>query len=156
MRSPVLPAFLLGSAALMLGAAAAPAASGDVDTTVAFELDHWFDFGATSGPVTLHRARIVRQTGAFTKSTFFRPGNNEFLATVQIQIEYSNSEKRDWKAHLDIVWLDGDGKPIDGYKGSEGLDGEKSHEKVTVTLSTLEYGLGRAKKLKIGISSEPD
>jgi hypothetical protein len=152
-RSGILSVLILGAAAVV-GASAAAAA--DVERSVAFELDHWYDLGVTSGPVTFHRVRIVRQTGSLTKSTFFRPGNTQYLATVQLQIEYSNSEKRDWKANLDVAWVDGDGTPIDGYKGDEGLDGEESHGKVTVTLSTLEYGLARARKLKLAISSEPD
>jgi len=153
-RSGILSVIILGAAATVAGPSAAVAA--DVEKSVAFELDHWYDLGVKSGPVTLHRVRIVRQSGSFTKSAFFRPGNTQFLATVQLQIEYSNSEKRDWKANLDVVWVDGDGTPIDGYKGDEGLDGEESHGKVTVTLSTLEYGLARARKLKLAISSEPD
>jgi hypothetical protein len=73
---------------------------------------------------------------------------------VQLKVEYSNSEQRDWKAPLDVVRVDGDGTPIDGCQGDEGLDGEASHGKVTVTLPTLEYGLARARKLKLVIGSE--
>ncbi|MCB1050776.1 MAG: hypothetical protein H6510_10875 [Acidobacteria bacterium] len=130
--------------------------AGETKKNVPFKLDQWVELKSTDGPVTLHRIRIVEQSGGLTKSKLMRPGNAEHLQTIQIQIEYSNSASRDWDAHLDIAWVDADGVVIDGYNDKENLDSEESYEKVTVTLSTLKYGLKRAKTLKVKISYEPD
>ena len=75
---------------------------------------------------------------------------------VQIQLEFTNDSSNDWEARMSIEWLDGEGKPIDGYQGEEGLDSEQRHDQQTVTLSTLKYGLDRARKLKISIDTNPD
>ena len=140
------------AAALLLTAAAH---AGTADKTVAFKLGEWIDLASTDGPVTLHRIRIVRE-GGFTKSKFMRPGNSEYLTDVQIQLEFTNDATRDWEAKFDIEWLDADGTTIDGYEGNEGLDSEKRHDEQTVTLSTLKYGLERARKFKIHIDFHPD
>lgn len=134
-----------------------PAASiaGTAEKTVTFALDQWVELGSTDGPVTLHRLRLVRE-GGVTKSSFMRPGNSHYLADVQIQLEFTNESSNDWEAHFDIEWLDAGGKPIDGYQGKEGLDSEKRHDQQTVTLSTLKYGLDKAKKLRIRIDTNPD
>lgn len=136
--------------------AGAALSAGEVEKHVSFKLDEWVELKASDGPVTLHRMRIVRQKGGLTKSTFMRPGNDEFLETIQIQIEYSNSATRDWEAKLDIDWEDGNGKVIDGYKDEENIDSEENHEKITVTLSTLAYGLEKARKLNVVIRFDPD
>ena len=68
----------------------------------------------------------------------------------------SNDATRDWQARLDIEWLDAGGTAIDGYNDRESLDSESRHDEQTVTLSTLRYGLERAKTLKIRIEFEPD
>ena len=129
--------------------------AGTVEKNVAFKLDQWIELASTDGPVTLHRVRIVRQ-GGVTKSSFMRPGNNKYLSDVQIQLEFTNDSTNDWEARFAIEWLDGDGKVIDGYEGDEGLDSESRHEQQTVTLSTLKYGIDKAKKLKIRIDTNPD
>lgn len=129
--------------------------AGTAETTVPFAFDTWVDLASTDGPVTIHRVRIVRQSGV-TKSSFMRPGNSKHLVDVQLQIEFTNDSTRDWEARLDIEWIDADGKVIDGYSGDEGLDSEKRHDEQTVTLSTLKYGIDKAKKLKIRIDTQPD
>ena len=150
----------MNAASLVSAAAAvlvpALAAAGTVTKTVPFKLDAWIELGAQDGPVTLHRIRVASQAGPFTKSMVFRPGNSEFLATVQLQLEYTNTEKRDWQAALEVTWVDDAGAAIDGYNGEEGLDGEEERDKTTVTLSTLKYGLERARKLKVRIEFDPD
>jgi len=134
--------------------AAIPAHAGTVEKTVPFGFDQWTALDASDGPVTLHRLRIIQQKGGFTKSAFLRPGNDEYLETVQIQIEYSNTSKDDWKAKLDIAWLDDQGTIIDGYNDADSLDDDESHTNDTVTLSTLKYGIAQAKKLRIKIRFE--
>ncbi|MFN7941953.1 MAG: hypothetical protein U0X73_10145 [Thermoanaerobaculia bacterium] len=145
----------LGFVAAMLAMGALPAHAGEASKSVAFELDKWVDLGAKEGPVTLHRIRLARE-GGLTKSKFMRPGNSEYLQDVQIQLEFSNEASADWKAKLHVTWEDADGTTIDGYNDSEGLDSDSKYDQVKVTLSTLRYGLERAKKLKIAIEFYPD
>lgn len=146
----------LAALALILPlATAGAAAAGEVEKSVAFELDRWIDLGASDGPLTLHRLRIARQ-GVGAKSKFMRPGNSEYLEDVQIQLEYSNDATRDWEARFDIEWLDAEGATIDGYHDRETLDSDSRHDEQTVTLSTLRYGVDRARKLKIRIRFQPD
>lgn len=132
----------------------ASAHAGEVEKKVDFELDRWVELEATDGPVTLHRLRIVRTSG--TKSRILRPGNSEYLEDVQLQLEFSNGATRDWEARLDVVWSDDSGRPIDGYHDSENLDSNSRHDQQTVTLSTLRYGLERARKLNVRIRFDPD
>jgi hypothetical protein len=134
----------------------APAEAGSVSQTVPFEMDKWYALDSAEGSVTLHRIQLTRQRGLLTKSTVFRPGNAEFLASVEIKLEYSNSGTRDWKAKFKLAWLDDEGREIDGYNGSEDLDDKEDHQLVTVKLSTLQYGLSRAKKLRLAIDYNPD
>ncbi len=134
---------------------AGPASAGTAEKTTSFKIGEWIDLASTDGPVTLHRLRLVRE-GGITKSTFMRPGNSQYLTDVQIQLEFTNDATRDWEARYSVEWLDADGQVIDGYQGNEGLDSEKRHDQQTVTLSTLKYGLERAKKLKIRIDYNPD
>jgi len=141
------------AAALVLFATA-PVFAGEVEKKADFELDRWIELESTDGPVTLHRFRIVRATG--TKSRILRPGNSEYLEDVQLQLEFSNDASRDWEARLDVVWSDASGNPIDGYHDTENLDNDSRHDQQTVTLSTLRYGLERAKKLSVRIRFDPD
>jgi hypothetical protein len=132
-----------------------PAAAGEVEKNVPFQLDQWIDLQASDGPVTLHRVRLARQ-GLGAKSKFMRPGNSEYLEDVQIQLEFTNDATRDWEARFDVEWADAQGVVIDGYNDKETLDSESRHDEQTVTLSTLRYGIERAKKLKIRIEFNPD
>lgn len=137
----------------VLGSSAAHA--GQAEKTVPFELGRWVELGASDGPVTLHRIRVLKE-GGVTKSKLFRPGNSEYLTDVRIELEYSNEGSHDWEARLHIAWLDAAGDAIDGYNDGENLDSDSRHEKATVTLSTLRYGLDRAKSLRIRIGFDPD
>ena len=136
-----------------LPASALPA--GELTKSVPFALEEWTELQEVDGPVTLHRVRLARQAG-LTKSKLFRPGQSRFLEDVQIQLEFSNDSTKDWEAHLKVEWLDTDGTVIDGYDESEGLDSEARHEVQTVTLSTLRYGVARAKTLRLSITFYPD
>ena len=131
------------------------ALAGTAEKTVTLKMGEWVELASTDGPVTLHRIRLVRE-GGITKSTFMRPGNSQYLADVLIQLEYTNDSTNDWEAKFDVEWLDASGVAIDGYRGEEGLDSEKRHDQQTVTLSTLKYGLEKAKKLRIRLDYNPD
>ncbi len=148
-------AVVLAAAVVSSLAGTGAAAAGEVEKSVPFELDRWVELGATDGPVTLHRLRVARQA-AGAKSKLVRPGNSQYLADVQIQLEFTNDATRDWEARLEVEWLDADGAVIDGYGDSENLDSESRHDEQTVTLSTLRYGLERARTLKIRIRFQPD
>lgn len=148
-----MPTLAVAAVAALL---AAPVAfAGEVEKTVPFELDHWVELAAADGPVTLHRIRVARVTRS-AKSRLMRPGNDEYLEDVQIQLEFTNDATRDWEAGLAIEWLDAAGQPIDGYHDSENLDSESHRDVQTVTLSTLRYGLERAKKLRLRVAFHPD
>lgn len=153
---PVRTVLLLPLVLGTLLAAPLPARAGKIDRKVPFVLDQWVELGVTDGPVTIHRVRLERQSGSVTKSSFLRPGNTEYLATVRIVIEYSHDGTKDWDADLDIAWLDGAGEVIDGYRDEENLDRGSRRETATVTLSTLKYGLARAKSFRIGIEFHPE
>ena len=146
----------LGMTAVIL--LASPASAGKIEKTLPFELDHWYELGAADGPVTLHRIQIERQgAGGFNKSFLSRPGNTEFLESVRILIDYSNKDRhKDWKAHLDITWLDASGEVIDGYVDKETIDNDKNHDDIHVALSTLKYGIKKAKSLRVRITFEPE
>ncbi|MBZ0110973.1 MAG: hypothetical protein K8J08_00795 [Thermoanaerobaculia bacterium] len=150
---PVLRYALPALGLLLLGLAVLPraAAAGEVSKNVPFELGQWVELGVTDGPVTLHRIRLRRVSGGLTKSKFFRPGNDEFLETVQIQIEYSNASSEDWEVDLDVRWVDSKGATIDGYRDDEDLNDSETHADATVTLSTLKYGLDQAAKLLVDL-----
>ena len=149
------PLLVVAGFALIL-ASATPADAGSVSKSVPFQLDEWIGLDATDGPVTLHRIRIREVRGGLTKSKVFRPGNDEYLVTIQIELEFTNTATRDWEADLDIRWLDAEGVAIDGYHDEEDLDEDERRDEATVTLSTLKYGLDRAEKLEIGIEFYPD
>lgn len=127
-----------------------PASAGNVSKDFPFELDTWYDLDVTDGPVTLHRVRVERQDGN-VKSRIFRPGNSKFSETVQIQVEYTNTSEKDYEAEIDIVWVDAQGNEIDGYRDEEGIDEDEKKDEMTMTLSTLKYGLEQAKTLKVNI-----
>ncbi|MCU0291111.1 MAG: hypothetical protein MUF10_03855 [Thermoanaerobaculaceae bacterium] len=147
MRTALTCLTLLVAASVMAGDA--------IDKSVPFELGTWIELERTEGPVVLHRMRVVEQTGTITKSSIFRPTGSEYLKTVQIQVEYSNSATKDLTLWMQVEWVDADGKVIDGYRDDESLDDREVHDLVTVTLSTLKYGLERAKDLKIHLEVRP-
>ena len=151
----VVAALASGLSILALGLLPSPATAGSVEKSVAFALEEWIDLASTDGPATLHRIRLTQQ-GGFTKSKFMRPGASEYLEDVQIQLEFTNDSTKDWDANITFEWYDADGKLIDGYRGTESLDSESRQDDQTITLSTLKYGLQRAKKLKLKIDYEKD
>jgi hypothetical protein len=135
----------------MVGAASA----GEFEKSVPFAFDQWFDIGSNEGPATLHRIRIVREK-ASAKSRIMRPGNSEYLQDVQIQLEYTNDASRDWEVRMKVEWFDDKGVAIDGYNDEENLDSDSRHDQATVTLSTLRYGLERAKTLSMRLEYHPE
>ena len=130
--------------------------AGTISIEKPFELDRWIELSVEDGPATLHRLRIQKVRGGLTKSKIFRPGNDHYLETVQIQIEYSNGSSRDWEVTIDIRWVDERGQTIDGYQGTEDLDEDEREELATVTLSTLSYGLDKADRLLIDLEFDRD
>jgi hypothetical protein len=149
-------AFLVCAAlALMVAGMALPARAASIEKTFTFEVGKWYDLDVSEGPATVHRIRIAEQTGGITKSSIFRPTGSEFLRTVQMQIEYSNAATKDWEAKFEVVWVDNDDKVIDGYRGTEDMDKKQNHDLMTVTLSTLKYGIDVGKKLRVKIDFGP-
>lgn len=142
---------------LALVALIVPAAwAGEVEKKVNFALGEWVDLNSTDGPVTIHRVRLERQSG-LTKSKLFRPGGGAvYTSDVQVQLEFTNDATHDWDAAVEVEWLDKDGESIDGYRGTESLDSESRRDLQTITLSTLKYGLDRAKKLRVRIEFHPE
>lgn len=138
---------IVGSVMAML---AAIASAGSIEMKVPFELDEWVEVEETDADVTVHRVRLARKEGNL-KSKLFRPGNSEYLESVQIQIEFTNNTDRDREARLEIHWLDVEGRIIDGYNDDEDLDEDERRELATVLLSTLAYGLEVAETLDIKI-----
>lgn len=132
-----------------------PAAAGEVSKSFTFELDKWFDIASTDGPVTIHRLRLERVGGGFSKLARLG-GSSEYAASVELQIEYSNDASSDWKADVVVEWLDAKGEVIDGYRSDENLDEGDRHELKKATITTLRYGLDQAKKLRVEIRTNPD
>jgi len=135
---------------------ASPARAGEVERKVNFALGEWVDLNSTDGPVTIHRIRIERQ-GGLTKSKLFRPGGGaSYASDVQVQIEFTNDATHDWEIAVEVEWLDANGVAIDGYRGEENLDSESRRDLQTITLSTLKYGLDRARKLRVRLEFHPE
>jgi hypothetical protein len=148
----------LGSAlaALLLTAiSAAPAAAGDYSKTFTFELDKWFELSSTDGPVTLHRLRLEKTGGGFTKLARMG-GSSEYSAAIELQLEYTNESTDDWDADVVVEWLDAKGEAIDGFRTEINLDEEDRHELKKSTLTTLRYGLDQARKIRIEIRTNPE
>jgi hypothetical protein len=149
---------ILAVAMLLLLSFAAPAMAAEwkVAKDVPFELDRWIELGVKDGPVTLHRIRVTEVTGHFKPSELVRPLNPDYMKTVRIELEYSNSATRDWETRMAVEWFDSGGVVIDGFKGDENLDDSESHDLVTVTWATLRYGLARGKTLKVKLDLHAD
>jgi|CXWL01.1.fsa_nt_gi hypothetical protein len=146
---------LLALAAPLLLVNAAPAAAVVFEKEVPFVLGEWVDVSLTDGDVTIYRLKIDREGSMLDKA--MRPGRSaDFAQHVDLKIEYTNAAKKDWKAKVRAVWADADGLTIDGFDGSENLDHEESHEIGKSSLSTIKYGLDRAKTLKLRVELQPD
>ena len=135
--------------------AAAPAAAGEVTKTFDFELDAWHEIDAVDGPVKLHRIRLDRKQDRFTKSVLSRPYNQELLDVIRITLEYTNEATSGWKARLDIRWLDGEGRVIDGFGANEKLAKKAARQVVKVSVPTLKYGVERAETLEVKVLFQP-
>lgn len=146
---------LIGSLIALASFPAAPALAGEVTKTYDFELHDWHDIDSNDGPLTLHRIQLDTKEGRFTKSALNRPHNQEYLETVQIQLEYTNEGSDAWKARLEVRWLDGEGRVIDGISANEKLEKKSARKLTKVSLSTLKYGLERAEKLEVTVHFEP-
>jgi hypothetical protein len=141
-------------AVVALAALAVPAqAQTSVNRTVDFEFDRWFDLNVKEGPVTLHRLRLEREGSGLRDKI---AGGGEFKVGVKVQLEYSNEASRDWDANFHVVWMDDSGEPIDGYTSTEELEENKKFERAGGSVTTVKYGLARAKKLKIVVNVKPD
>lgn len=132
-----------------------PASAGEVSKSFTFELDKWFDLAATDGPLTLHRLRLEKIGGGFTKLARLG-GSSDYAASVELQIEYSNDSSSDWKADVVVEWLDAKGEVIDGYRSDMNLDDGDRHELKKASITTLRYGIDQAKKLRVEIRTNPD
>ena len=132
------------------------AAQTSVDKTLPFELDKWYELKVKDGPITLHRLRLERQSGGGLKARVTRAGDEEFTAPVKVELEYSNASSTDWKAVFRISWVDEAGETIDGYNGSHQLDDKKDFDRCGGTVTTLKYGLAKARRLRVLINVKPD
>jgi hypothetical protein len=143
---------LLATAALAVPAAAQVT----VDKTVPFELDKWYELGAKEGPVLLHRIHLERQGGPGLKARVAHGADEEWTASVKVELEYSNASSTDWKGVVRLTWLDDNGEAIDGYNGRHQLDEKTDFGRVSGTVTTLRYGLAHARKLRLLINVRPE
>ena len=135
---------------------AAPAsAQTSVDKTLPFELDKWYELNVKEGPITLHRIRLERAGGGGLKARV-TGGEDEYRAQVKVDLEYSNVASSDWRVVFRISWLDDGGEAIDGYNGSHELEEKKDFNRTGGTVTTLRYGLARARKLRLLLNVKPD
>jgi hypothetical protein len=135
---------------------AAPAsAQTSVDKTVPFELDRWYELNVKEGPITLHRIHLERQGSGGIKARV-TGSDDEYRVPIKVELEYSNVSSTDWRAVFRISWTDDGGEAIDGYSGSHQLDEKKDFNRTGGTVTTLRYGIARAKKLRLLISVKPD
>jgi hypothetical protein len=81
---------------------------------------------------------------------------DEYRVPVKAELEYSNAASSDWRVAFRISWVDESGESIDGYNGSHQLSEKKDFERASGTVTTLRYGLARAKKLRLLLSIKPD
>jgi hypothetical protein len=125
-----------------------------VDRTVPFELEKWFELNVKEGPITLHRIRLER-VGAGLKARV-TGGEDEYRVAVKVELEYSNAASSDWRGVFRISWVDESGETIDGYNGSHELEEKKDFNRTGGTVTTLRYGLARARKLRLLLNVKPD
>jgi hypothetical protein len=126
-----------------------------VDKTVPFELDKWYELNVKEGPITLHRIRLERGAGGGLKSRV-TGAEDEYRAPVKIELEYTNAASSDWRVVFRVSWTDDGGEAIDGYNGSHQLSEKKDFERTGGTVTTLRYGLARARKLRLLLNVKPD
>jgi hypothetical protein len=126
-----------------------------VDKTVPFELDKWYELNVKEGPITLHRIRLERAGGGGLKARV-TGGEDEYRAQVKVDLEYTNVASADWRVVFRLSWLDEGGEAIDGYNGSHELEEKKDFNRTGGTVTTLRYGLARARKLRLLLNVKPD
>lgn len=125
-----------------------------VDRTVPFELEKWFELNVKEGPITLHRIRLERVGGGLKARV--TGGEDEYRAAVKVELEYSNAASSDWRGVFRVSWVDESGETIDGYNGSHELEEKKDFMRTGGTVTTLRYGLARARKLRLLLNVKPD
>ena len=126
-----------------------------VDKTVPFELDKWYELNVKEGPITLHRIRLERSGGGGIKARV-TGGEDEYRIPVKVELEYSNVSSTDWRAVFRVSWLDDSGEAIDGYNGHHELEEGKEFNRAGGTVTTLRYGLVRARKVRLRLNVKPD
>jgi hypothetical protein len=141
---------------VVLCAASLRAADRVVDKSFPFQLERWYELDAKEGPVTLHRIRLEKGGAGVKSKVLGGGGGSPFETPLILQVECSNVASRDWQASFRVEWTDEEGEVIDGYHGEKELDAEKQFERINLSLSTLRYGLARARKLKVAIDVRPD
>lgn len=152
-KMAILGLVLLAAVATITGSARLEAA--EVVKTYDFAIDEWQEIGEVDGPVTLHRIRIDRKEDRLNKASLARPNNLGYLEPVRFQLEYTNGASQKWRARVEVRWMDEDGMIIDGFSANETLD-KKSAQKITqASISTLKYGIKKAKTLEVKIRFEP-
>jgi hypothetical protein len=127
----------------------------EVVRTYDFEIDRWFEIDAVDGAVTLHRIRIDRKEDRLTKAALARPYNQQYLEPVRFQLDYSNGSSSKWDARVTVRWLDEEGRVIDGFSANETLQKKSARKIAQASVSTLKYGLARAKTLEVEVRFEP-
>lgn len=148
------PAWALGL--LLAFLALAPAAgAGEITKTYDFQLDNWIELKVEDGPLTLHRFRIEK-AGSGGVNRLTRGGSSDYSTVLEIQLEYTNEATDDWKAHVVVEWLDERGNVIDGFRGNENLDEGDRHELKKMSVTTLKYGIEKARRLRLEVSFDPD
>jgi len=152
MRSRKLLMTLAAAASLCAPASAQTS----VDKTVPFELDKWYELNVKDGPITLHRLRLERQGGGGLKARVTHGADEGYTAQVKAELEYSNASSTDWRATFRISWVDDAGEAIDGYNGSHQLDEKKDFARTGGTVTTLKYGIAKARHLRVRIGTKPD
>jgi hypothetical protein len=120
-----------------------------------FEVDSWYAVDQKEGPITIHRVRLETRSGGRVKSTVSRPLNETNMQPIALRIEYSNEADRKWTSHVEVRWLDEDGKLIDGFQTKQGLTRNSARKVNQATVTTLKYGLERAATLEVEVRLEP-
>lgn len=133
---------------------ALPASAGEVSKSFSFEIGKWYELNTTDGPTTLHRFRLERGSATVAKIT--RGDSSAYAANLELQLEFSNVGGSDWRAEVVVEWLDDQDKVIDGFRESKNLDEDERLKLWKTSITTLSYGLDRAKKLRVEIRFNPD
>lgn len=143
------------AALLLAPVAVGIAGAEEVVKSFDFEVDRWYPIEVSDGPVTLHRIRIDRKEDRLNKATLARPYNQQYLQPVRFELDYTNGSSEKWKARVMVRWLDEEDRVIDGFSANETLQKKSAHKTVHASVSTLKYGIERAKTLQVEVRFEP-